>query len=248
MNAILDSGSEMTQYSDKCKVCSIPETLREELQKDYTKGDLSLESLCEKYNPLLEEAGSEIILNSVNLHNHFKKHYRLQDIKDSEAVTAIQKEIESELVINDGDSRYNGKSLQELVDEKELDIKPISKALLKVKSFRLNKLIGQLAHDEAFSGGQQNIKVHREINATEDSMFKIASVLLKDFYMDSSGKYDKSLYLVQDFASKIFTVLQEIEIKFNGDSSKIEALEVVKETLADLFDEYEKEVDTIKPQ
>jgi len=235
-------------YSEKCKICAkIPEDIRDKLQEDYQAGFNSTQ-LCDKYNALLEEQGVEERINPQNIYSHFKNHFDLGNLQDSQAVKIAQTEILTELAIKDDDGGVNGKNVIEIIEEGSTEIKPLSKGLLKSKALRLSKLYEQLAHDEALSGGMQNIKIHDRIQATEDALFKIAATLARDFYMDKSGKYDKTLFLIQDIARRIFIVLQEKEMRCNGHPEKIETMKEVVELLAQLFDEYEKEVDTIKPE
>jgi hypothetical protein len=245
-----DIVKESIVYSEKCKLCNLPDDIKEKLEEDFQLGALTYVQLCEKFNSELKELGVDTIINPVNISTHFKNHFDLAGMKDLESVKENTQQVMGELAIKDDHQNgdFNGKNIIEIIGDGSDEIKPISKAILQSKAVRIRKLYEQLSRDEAISGGIQNIKVHKEIEVVEDSMFKIIAVLKRDFYLDDNGKYDKSLFVVQDLATRIFQVLSELEIKHNGESSKMETITEVKAQLADLFDKYQDEVDTIKPE
>lgn len=249
-NNITEKEDEI-EYSERCKICSkIPEDIRSSLTDDYQRG-ITYVDLCEKYNSELKSRGLEITLNPANISSHFRNHYDLEILGDSSAAESLFAEIEKSIAITDmktSDGQYNGKVAWELTAEEEIEIKPLTKSILQVKSLRLKKLLEQLAKDESMSGGMQNLKIHREIEMIEDSMFKIGASLAKDFYLDSKGNYDKSLFIVQELARKIFITLSELQLRYNGIPEKLETITDVQGVLANLFDEYEREIDTIRPE
>lgn len=237
-------------YSEKCKICNLPEEIKSQLESDYQQGSLTYLQLCEKYNSKLKEVGVDTVINGANITSHFKNHFDMAGTRDLESMKQAEVQMMKDLAIKDDHNggKYNGKNIVEIIDDGSDEIKPVTKGLLQSKAVRIRKLYEQLARDEAISGGMQNIKIHKELQAAEDSLFKIIAVLKRDFYLDDSGKYDKSLFVVQDLATRIFTLLQEIEISFNGQAAKMEAIQEVKDSLANLFDKYQDEVDTIKPE
>jgi hypothetical protein len=236
-------------FSSRCKVCNLPKDIQDGISVDFKNG-YSYVDLCTKWNDVLKEKHLEAVLMPMNIYSHFKNHSNLQITQTTETKSYLEEQIFKGLAITDTSEggKWNGKDIITIVDEGDTDIKPLSKGLLKSKTLRLKKLYEQLAHDESISGGQQNIKLHREITALEETMFKIVATLHREVYLDSEGKYDKSLYIIQELARKIFVALKEKELQWNGFPEKLTAMNEITTVLAELFDNYEKEIDTIKPE
>lgn len=236
---------KLENLSSKCKICTtLPEDLRMRLHKDFLVGTATFEDLADKYTQKLKDRGSDVKLNAVNMHNHLTNHINTDDYKHSIAVAHIVSNVRKDLAIREGE--HEGKSIFDLVEEGVIDkVKPITKAVLLSKAKRLENLLNQ-CNTVSKETGFEPLKVHREIATTENDIFKLTATAVRDFFLDSSSGYDKSLFIVNDLAGKLFMLFEKKQVDYNGDPQKIEALNEIKKDIADLFDQYEKEVDTIK--